>query len=90
MFPVNSSENGGNGFGTESVTDFKSYNVDVIALGDLQINDNFGLTYLTGINFLQANTIKEGNLQKLLIDNTAFSYDNALIVDKTTFGQKIF
>jgi hypothetical protein len=87
MFPVNSSENGGNGFGTESVTDFKSYNVDVIALGDLQINDNFGLTYLTGINS-QANTIKEGNLQKLLIDNTAFfSYDNALIVDKTTLDR---
>jgi hypothetical protein len=88
--PVNSSENGGNGFGTESVTDFKSYNVDVIALGDLQINDNFGLTYLTGINFSSSEYDQRGELTKLLIDNTAFSYDNALIVDKTTFGQKIF
>jgi hypothetical protein len=32
------------------LTDFKSFNVDVIALGDLQINDNIGLTYLT-VNF---------------------------------------
>jgi hypothetical protein len=41
---MNSSENNGNGFATESVTtDFKSFNVDVIALGDLQINDNIGL-----------------------------------------------
>jgi hypothetical protein len=39
----NESENNGNGFATESVTtDFKSFNVDVIALGDLQINDNIG------------------------------------------------
>jgi hypothetical protein len=42
MFPVNSSENGGNGFGTESVTDSQLH----VTLGDLQINDNFGLTYL--------------------------------------------
>jgi hypothetical protein len=47
MLPMNSSENNGNGFATESATDFKSFNVDVIALGDLQINDNIGLTYLT-------------------------------------------
>jgi TonB-linked SusC/RagA family outer membrane protein len=86
MFPVNSSQNGGNGFGTESVTDFKSYNVDVIALGDLQINDNFGLTYLTGINFSSSEYDQRGGTYKnFLIDNNAFSYDNALIVDKTTF-----
>jgi hypothetical protein len=37
------------GRASESVTDFQSFNVDMIALGDLKVND--GLSYLTGINF---------------------------------------
>jgi hypothetical protein len=63
---MNSSENNGNGFGTESVTDFKSFNVDVIALGDLQINDNFGLN-LTGINFSSSEYDQRGGTYKILI-----------------------
>jgi hypothetical protein len=59
-------------------------------VGDLQINDNFGLTYLTGINFSSSEYDQRGELTNFLIDNTAFFLDNALIVDKTTFGQKIF
>jgi hypothetical protein len=35
------------------------------------------LTYLTGINFSSSEYDQRGELTKLLIDNTAFSYDNA-------------
>jgi TonB-linked SusC/RagA family outer membrane protein len=91
MFPINSSENGGNGSGTESVTDFKQFNVDVIALGDVKINDNIGLTYLTGINFASTEYDQRGGSYKnFLIDNNSFSYDNALLVDKTTFLNRTY
>jgi hypothetical protein len=66
--------------------DFKSFNVDVIALGDLQINDNIGLTYLTGVNFSSSEYDQRGGSYKnFTFDNNSFTYDNALIVDKTTF-----
>ena len=91
MFPMNSSENNGNGFATESVTDFKSFNVDVIALGDLRINDDIGLTYLTGINFASSEYDQRGGSYKnFTFDNNSFTYDNALIVDKTTFLDRTY
>jgi hypothetical protein len=65
--------------------DFKSFNVDVIALGDLQINDNIGLTYLTGVNFSSEYDQRGGSYKNFTFDNNLFTYDNALIVDKTTF-----
>jgi TonB-linked SusC/RagA family outer membrane protein len=86
MFPKNSAENGGNGSATESVTDFQQYNVDFIALGDVKISENIGLNYLTGINFAQSSyDSRGGSYKNFLLDNNAFSYDNALILDKTTF-----
>jgi TonB-linked SusC/RagA family outer membrane protein len=86
MFPKNSAENAGNGFATESNTSFQQYNVDIIALGDFQINDNIGLNYLTGFNFAQTSYDQRGGTYKnFLLDITKFSYDNALIADKTTF-----
>jgi TonB-linked SusC/RagA family outer membrane protein len=91
IYPMNSSENGGNGFATESVTDFKQYNVDVIALGDFQINDEIGVTYLTGINFASTEYDQRGGSYKnFLIDIPSFSYDNALLVDKTTFLNRTY
>ena len=91
MFPMNSSENGGNGRATESVTDFQSFNADLIALGDAKINDNIGLSYLTGINFSQTNYDQRGGTYKnFIIDSNGFSYDNALLADKTTFLDRTY
>lgn len=91
MFPMNSVENGGNGRASESVTDFQSFNADIIALGDTKINDNIGLSYLTGINFSQTNYDQRGGSYKnFIIDTNGFSYDNALLVDKTTFLDRTY
>ena len=86
MFPMNSVENGGNGSANESVIDFQQYNVDFMALGDLKLNDNINLNYLTGFNFAESEYAQRGGSYKnFLIDSNIFSYDNALILDKTTF-----
>ncbi|MFV8270595.1 SusC/RagA family TonB-linked outer membrane protein [Flavobacterium sp. GT2N3] len=91
MFPMNSSENAGNGSASESVTDFQQYNVDFMALGDLKINDNLGLNYLAGINFAETKYDQRGGTYKnFLIDTNTFSYDNALINDKTTFLDRTY
>ena len=91
MFPMNSSENAGNGSASESVTDFQQYNVDFMALGDLQINENLGLNYLAGINFAEKKYDQRGGTYKnFLIDTNTFSYDNALINDKTTFLDRTY
>ncbi len=86
MFPMNSVENGGSGSANESVIDFQQYNVDFMALGDLNLNENINLNYLTGINFAESDYAQRGGSYKnFLIDSNIFSYDNALIIDKTTF-----
>ncbi|MGO4906110.1 SusC/RagA family TonB-linked outer membrane protein [Flavobacterium sp. W20_MBD1_R3] len=91
MFPMNSSENAGNGSANESVTDFQQYNVDFMALGDLRVNDAIGLNYLVGINFAETKYDQRGGTYKnFLIDTNTFSYDNALIIDKTTFLDRTY
>jgi TonB-linked SusC/RagA family outer membrane protein len=91
MFPMNSSENAGNGSANESVTDFQQYNVDFMALGDLRVNDDIGLNYLAGINFAETKYDQRGGTYKnFLIDTNTFSYDNALIIDKTTFLDRTY
>lgn len=91
VFPKNSAQNAGNGQANESVTDFQSYNIDFMALGNLQINDNIGLSYLTGVNFSQSNYDQRGGSYKnFIIDTPKFSYDNALIADKTTFLDRTY
>jgi TonB-linked SusC/RagA family outer membrane protein len=91
MFPMNSSENAGNGSASESVTDFQQYNVDFMALGDVKINDNIGLNYLAGFNIAETKYDQRGGSYKnFLIDAQNFSYDNALITDKTTFLDRTY
>jgi TonB-linked SusC/RagA family outer membrane protein len=91
MFPMNSSENAGNGSASESATDFQQYNVDFMALGDLKVNDNIGLNYLAGINFAETKYDQRGGTYKnFLIDTNTFSYDNALSIDKTTFLDRTY
>ena len=86
MFPVNSVENNGDGSADESVIDFQQYNVDFMALGDLKLNENINLNYLTGFNLAETDYAQRGGSYKnFLIDSNKFSYDNALILDKTTF-----
>jgi TonB-linked SusC/RagA family outer membrane protein len=91
MFPMNSSENAGNGRATESVTDFQSFNADIIALGDGKLTDDLGLSYLTGINFSQTSFDQRGgSYQNFIIDSNGFSYDNALLANKTTFLDRTY
>ncbi len=91
IFPVNSSENGGNGSARESVTEFQSFNADLIALGDTKINDDISLSYLTGINFSESNYDQRGgSYRNFIIDVNNFSYDNALVSDKTTFLNRTY
>ena len=91
IFPINSSENGGNGSANESVTDFQSFNADLIALGDTKINDNISLSYLTGINFSDTNYDQRGgSYRNFILDVNNFSYDNALVADKTTFLDRTY
>lgn len=91
IFPMNSAENAGNGSATESVTDFQSFNADLIALGDAKINDNISLSYLTGINFSESNYDQRGgSYRNFIVDANNFSYDNALVTDKTTFLNRTY
>lgn len=91
MFPMNSGENSGNGYATESVTDYQQYNVDFMALGDLKISDNIGFNYLTGINFAETKYDERGGTYKnFLNESNLFTYDNALIIDKTTYLDRTY
>ena len=91
IFPMSSSENAGNGSAKESVTDYQSFNADLIALGDTKITDNIGLSYLTGINFAETHYDQRGGSYKnFIIDASNFSYDNALLADKTTFLDRTY
>ena len=91
VFPMNSAENAGNGRASESVTDFQSFNADLIALGDTKITDDFSLSYLTGINFSQTHYDQRGgSYQNFIIDSNGFSYDNALLANKTTFLNRTY
>jgi TonB-linked SusC/RagA family outer membrane protein len=91
MFPKNSVENAGNGSATEDVTDFNQYNVDIMALGDLKLSTSIDLNYLVGINFAETKYDQRGGTYKnFLIDSNSFSYDNAIIADKTTFLDRTY
>ena len=91
MFPMNSAENAGNGNASESVIDFNQYNADIMALGDIKINENIDLNYLAGINFSERKyDARGGTYKNFLVDTNTFSYDNALIVDKTTFLDRTY
>lgn len=91
MFPMNSVENSGNGSATEDVTDFSQYNLDVMALGDLKLSTTINLNYLLGVNFAETRYDQRGGSYKnFLIDSNAFSYDNAIIADKTTFLDRTY
>jgi TonB-linked SusC/RagA family outer membrane protein len=91
MFPINSSENAGRGSASESVTDYQSFNTDIMALGDRRINDNIGFSYLTGINFSQTSYDQRGGSYKNFItDLDNFAYENAIVLDKTTFLDRTY
>ncbi len=91
MFPVNSAENGGNGNASESVTDFNQYNADIMLLGDLKVNNNVNLNYIAGVNIGQTKYDQRGGTYRnFLVDTRIFSYDNALITDKTTFLDRTY
>lgn len=91
LFPVNSRELVGAGSANESVTDFHSYNVDFMALGNLKLNTNIGLSYILGYNFSESKYDQRGGSYKnFLIDSDIFSYDNATVADKTTFLNRTY
>jgi TonB-linked SusC/RagA family outer membrane protein len=91
MFPMSSVENAGNGSATESVIDFQQYNIDIMALGDLKLNEDIGLNYLVGFNTAEKKYDQRGGTYKnFLINTNVFSYDNALIADKTTFLDRTY
>jgi TonB-linked SusC/RagA family outer membrane protein len=85
IWNVNSVENSGKGKATESVTDFQSYNVDFMALGNVKLSEDLNLSYLAGYNTASLKYDQRGGqYQNFLLDIPNFSYDNALVVDKTT------
>ncbi|MBL0012959.1 MAG: SusC/RagA family TonB-linked outer membrane protein [Flavobacterium sp.] len=91
MFPKNSVENAGNGSAREDVTDFFQYNVDIMALGDLKLSSSIDLNYLIGFNTAETKYDQRGGTYKnFLIDSDSFSYDNAVIADKTTFLDRTY
>ena len=86
MYPKSSRENNGNGSASESVTDFQQYNVDLMILGDIKLNENLGLNYTVGTNIAATEIASRGGSYiNFLTDSDKFSYDNAIIADKTTF-----
>ena len=91
MYPRNSAENAGNGSANESVIDFQQYNIDFMALGDIALNDKLSLNYIAGFNLAETKYDERGGTYKnFLVDVNNFSYDNALIVDKTTFLDRTY
>jgi TonB-linked SusC/RagA family outer membrane protein len=91
IFPKNSVSNGGNGQADENAIDFQQYNVDVMLLGDVKLSESLGLNYLVGFNTAESKFDERGGSYKnFLIDSNLFSYDNALIKDKTTFLDRTY
>ena len=91
VFPINSRELVGVGSANESVTDFNSYNVDFMGLGDIKLNSNIDLSYIIGYNISESKYDQRGGSYKnFLIDTDLFSYDNATVSDKTTFLDRTY
>ncbi len=91
IFNVNSAENGGAGSATESVTDFQQYNVDIMALGNVKITEDLNLSYVTGFNTAQQKYDQRGGSYiNFLVDIPNFSYNNALLANKTTFLDRTY
>jgi TonB-linked SusC/RagA family outer membrane protein len=91
IFPINSAENGGNGKASENVTDYQSFNADIMALGEAKLSESFDMSYLTGINFSQTNYDQRGGTyQNFILDANNFSYDNSLLANKTTFLDRTY
>jgi TonB-linked SusC/RagA family outer membrane protein len=91
IWNVNSVENSGKGKATEEVTDFQQFNVDAMALGNVKLTEDLNLSYLTGFNVSQSKYDRRGGqYQNFLLDIPNFSYDNALVVDKTVFLNRTY
>jgi TonB-linked SusC/RagA family outer membrane protein len=91
LFPINSRENTNLGSASENVTDFMQYNVDMMALGNLKLNSDVGLDYLLGYNYGEDKYDQRGGTYKnFLIDTDLFSYDNAILADKTVFMDRTY
>lgn len=91
MFPISSSENAGFGSASEQAIDYRQYNIDIMALGDINLMPKLDLSYIVGYNFSESNfDSRGGSYKNFLIDSNKFSYDNALIKDKTTFLNRTY
>lgn len=93
MFPMNSSENGGNGSASESVTDYQSFNAESNRINcDTKIFEDIGLSYLTGINFSETNYDQRGGSYKnFIIDSNGFLAIFCIgLIDKTTFLNRTY
>jgi TonB-linked SusC/RagA family outer membrane protein len=91
MFPMSSSENSGNGSASQNVINYFRYNVDFMAMGDTKVDKNIGMNYLVGMNLSETNYDQSGGSYKnFLYDTNTFSYENAVLNDKTVFLNRTY
>jgi TonB-linked SusC/RagA family outer membrane protein len=86
MYPVYSSENGGNGLATEDGITYRQYNADVMAIGNTKLTEDLKLDYTVGVNIAETNDVRRGGSYKnFLLNSTKFVYENSLLSDRTTY-----
>ena len=86
MYPIYSSENGGNGSASEDGITYRQYNADIMGIGNTSITEKLKLDYTVGINIAETNDVRRGGTYKnFLINTPKFVYDNSLLTDRTTY-----
>jgi TonB-linked SusC/RagA family outer membrane protein len=86
MFNVNSAENAGGGFATESGITHRQYNAELLGIGNANITSDLKLDYTIGVNIAEINTVQRGGEYRNFLINTAkFVYANSLLANRNTF-----
>lgn len=86
MFPIYSSENGGNGSASEDGITYRQYNADIMGIGNASLTEKLKLDYTIGVNIAETNDVRRGGSYiNFLINTPKFVYDNSLLADRTTY-----
>jgi TonB-linked SusC/RagA family outer membrane protein len=89
MYPIYSSENGGNGSASEDGITYRQYNADIMGIGNTSITEKLKLDYTVGVNIAETNDVRRGGKYKnFLINTPKFVYDNSLLSDRTTYLER--